>query len=177
LRSNTKRYGGKIHYTDSQNNHIIAPNGREFTICSSRSRRPGRKLLGILWYNHKTVLMLTKSVPLMFNIDKIICTVQLLTKGISALAGFVFFTSHVLTFLDSFIQVKSHHITTNRTAICVTVQDVPRYRSYIFICSSLRSWGPCVRNHASTSWLLGQGKVVPLLLTKYHKVKTYLLLN
>jgi len=29
LRSNTKGYGGKIHYTDSQNNDTTAPSGRE----------------------------------------------------------------------------------------------------------------------------------------------------
>jgi hypothetical protein len=29
LRGNTKGYGVKIHYTDSQNSNIIAPNGRE----------------------------------------------------------------------------------------------------------------------------------------------------
>jgi hypothetical protein len=29
LRSNTKCYGGKTHYTDSQNSDITAPNGRE----------------------------------------------------------------------------------------------------------------------------------------------------
>jgi len=29
LRSNTKGYGGKTHYTDSQNGHITAPSGRE----------------------------------------------------------------------------------------------------------------------------------------------------
>jgi hypothetical protein len=29
LRSNTKGYGGKIHYTDSQNSDVTAPNGRE----------------------------------------------------------------------------------------------------------------------------------------------------
>jgi hypothetical protein len=29
LRSNTKGYGGKIHYTDSQNSDTTAPSGRE----------------------------------------------------------------------------------------------------------------------------------------------------
>jgi hypothetical protein len=29
LRSNTKRYGGKTHYTDSQNSDTTAPSGRE----------------------------------------------------------------------------------------------------------------------------------------------------
>jgi hypothetical protein len=29
LRSNTKGYGGKTHYTDLQNSDITAPNGRE----------------------------------------------------------------------------------------------------------------------------------------------------
>jgi hypothetical protein len=29
LRSNTKGYGGKTHYTDSQNGDTIAPSGRE----------------------------------------------------------------------------------------------------------------------------------------------------
>jgi hypothetical protein len=29
LRSNTKAYGGKIHYTDSQNSDTAAPSGRE----------------------------------------------------------------------------------------------------------------------------------------------------
>jgi len=29
LRSNTKSYGGKTHYTDSQNSDTIAPNRRE----------------------------------------------------------------------------------------------------------------------------------------------------
>jgi len=29
LRSNTKGYGGKTHYTDSQNSDTIAPNSRE----------------------------------------------------------------------------------------------------------------------------------------------------
>jgi len=29
LKSNTKGYGGKTHYTDSRNSDIIAPSGRE----------------------------------------------------------------------------------------------------------------------------------------------------
>jgi len=29
LRSNAKGYGGKIHYTDSQNSDTTAPSGRE----------------------------------------------------------------------------------------------------------------------------------------------------
>jgi len=45
LRSNTKDYGGKTDLSDSQvaiQLHLLAEN---CTICSSRSRRPGRKLL------------------------------------------------------------------------------------------------------------------------------------
>jgi hypothetical protein len=45
LRSNTKGYGDKTHWTDSQNTiqlHLLA---ESCTICSSRSRRPVRKLL------------------------------------------------------------------------------------------------------------------------------------
>jgi len=46
LRSNTKCYGGKTHYTDSQNSVTTVPSGRElYTICSYRSRWPVRKLL------------------------------------------------------------------------------------------------------------------------------------
>jgi len=45
LRSNTKGYGVKTHYTDSLNSDTTAPSGRELTICSSNSRRPARKLL------------------------------------------------------------------------------------------------------------------------------------
>jgi hypothetical protein len=45
LRSNTKGYGGKTHYTDSQNSDITALVAESCTICSSRSRRPVRKLL------------------------------------------------------------------------------------------------------------------------------------
>jgi hypothetical protein len=30
LRSNTKGYGGKTHYTDSQNSDTTAPSGKEF---------------------------------------------------------------------------------------------------------------------------------------------------
>jgi hypothetical protein len=44
LRINTKAYGGKTHYTDSQNSDTTAPSG-SCTICSSRFRRPVRKLL------------------------------------------------------------------------------------------------------------------------------------
>jgi hypothetical protein len=43
LRSNTKGYGGKIHWTDSQDSDITA---ESCIICSSRSRRPVRELFG-----------------------------------------------------------------------------------------------------------------------------------
>jgi hypothetical protein len=44
LRSNTKGYGGKTHYTDSQNNgtHLVE---ERCTICSSLFLRPVRKFL------------------------------------------------------------------------------------------------------------------------------------
>jgi hypothetical protein len=42
LRSNTKGYGGKIHYSDSQNSDTTT---ESCTTCSSRSRGPVRKLL------------------------------------------------------------------------------------------------------------------------------------
>jgi hypothetical protein len=47
LRSNIKDYGGKTHWTDSQNSGTTASSVRELTIWSSRSRRPVRKLLDI----------------------------------------------------------------------------------------------------------------------------------
>jgi hypothetical protein len=45
LKSNTKDYGVKTHYIDSQNSNINAPSIESYTICSSRSRQPVRKLL------------------------------------------------------------------------------------------------------------------------------------
>jgi hypothetical protein len=45
LRSNIKGYDGKTHQNDSQNSDTTASSDRECTICSSRSRRPVRKLL------------------------------------------------------------------------------------------------------------------------------------
>jgi hypothetical protein len=51
LRSNTKGYGGKTHYTYSQND-TTAPSD-SCTICSSRSRRPVRKLLDTSSYAYE----------------------------------------------------------------------------------------------------------------------------
>jgi hypothetical protein len=53
LRSNTKGYGGKAHYTDSQNSDTTAPSGRELYHLQSRSRRPARKRLDTPSYNDK----------------------------------------------------------------------------------------------------------------------------
>jgi hypothetical protein len=46
-RSNTKGYGDKTHYTDSQNTIQLHLAAESCTICSSCSRRPVRKLLDI----------------------------------------------------------------------------------------------------------------------------------
>jgi hypothetical protein len=40
LRSNKKGYGGKTHWTDSQNSHITAPIGRELHQFSLQAASP-----------------------------------------------------------------------------------------------------------------------------------------
>jgi len=48
LRSNTKGYGGEIHYTDSQNRNTTAPNSRELVVLA-----PGGQC-GNIWIHLRT---------------------------------------------------------------------------------------------------------------------------
>jgi hypothetical protein len=51
LRSNTKGYGGRIHYTDSQNSHTAAPSGRELYQLqfSLKAASPGTFGYTLIW--------------------------------------------------------------------------------------------------------------------------------
>jgi hypothetical protein len=47
LRNNTKDYGGKIHYTDSQNSDTTAPSGRELSLQAASLETFGYSLVSI----------------------------------------------------------------------------------------------------------------------------------
>jgi hypothetical protein len=54
LRGNTKGYGGKTHYTDSQNSDTIAPSDRElyhlqFSLQAASPETFGYTLVRLLW--------------------------------------------------------------------------------------------------------------------------------
>jgi hypothetical protein len=59
LRSNTKGYGGKTHYTDSKKSYITAPNGRElyhfqFLLQAASPETFGYTLVFVALYPNNT---------------------------------------------------------------------------------------------------------------------------
>jgi hypothetical protein len=68
LRSNRKGYGGKIHYTDSQNSDTTAPNGRELYCLQFLLQTASPETFGYTLIYHK--------------IHKKICKNNVITLGV-----------------------------------------------------------------------------------------------